>query len=57
MPCIMIKWLTEPPVHLGAVWFRGYPQVVRGSHSKNGCQTFGLEARVVKDNQISGIFL
>jgi hypothetical protein len=29
---------------LGAVWFRGYPQVVRGSHWKIGCHTFGLLA-------------
>jgi hypothetical protein len=29
-------------VHLGVVWFKGYPQVVSGNQWKNGCHLFGL---------------
>jgi hypothetical protein len=41
---------------LGAVWLRGYPQMVSGSHRKCGCQTFGLGMGGDGDNQIPRIF-
>jgi hypothetical protein len=40
---VLVRQAVDLPLPLGAVWFRGYPPVARGSHQKSGCHVFGLK--------------